>query len=168
MAKQRDANKTIWVRSARDDNRVAAHEVDPAHPGGSIMVAGDLVVEAAPTAFVEAQIRAEALEEVTDSKDIEAARKRREEIREANAITGTAAPGLAVAPVGEQPPVGDLSRPINEPNGDDDQAPVSYDKQTNERLKAELANRGIEFDADAVKRDLVALLEDDDRARDEE
>lgn len=48
---------TIQVMSARGDNRVALHELDPAHPGGEAFVAGNLVVEVAPTAFVNQRIR---------------------------------------------------------------------------------------------------------------
>ncbi len=52
-----DAPEFLYVTSARDDDRVVLHEVDDAHPGGSVLVAGDMVRKVAPTALVLAALR---------------------------------------------------------------------------------------------------------------
>lgn len=54
----------MYVRSTTGDNRVAFHEVDDAHPGGSAFVAGPKVVKVGRTALAQERIRSRMLAEV--------------------------------------------------------------------------------------------------------
>jgi hypothetical protein len=69
MAKKaaQDDREFLYVRSALDDNRVALHEIDPLHPGGSVIVAGDLVAKVGRTAYVMSRLRENWLEEADDA-----------------------------------------------------------------------------------------------------
>lgn len=57
---------TIYVKAgpATPAGRVALWEVDPQHPGGEVFVAGESVVEVAPTSKVNLRLRNEQLVEV--------------------------------------------------------------------------------------------------------
>lgn len=66
-AKEANNDKYMYVRSTTGDNRVAFHEVDDAHPGGSVIVAGPGVVKVGRTPFALARVRERALAEVKDS-----------------------------------------------------------------------------------------------------
>ena len=59
----------VYVRSGRNDNRVALSEVDAAHPGGSAFVAQGMVRKVGYTPFVAAQIREGLLVEVSEAAD---------------------------------------------------------------------------------------------------
>jgi hypothetical protein len=63
MAKAKDEGNFLYVRSARGDDRVALHEIDVAHPGGSVVVAGDRVVKVGNTAMVQDALRRDQLTE---------------------------------------------------------------------------------------------------------
>lgn len=54
---------TIFVKAgpATPAGRVALWEVDPQHPGGEVFVAGETVVEVAPTSEVNYRLRNERL-----------------------------------------------------------------------------------------------------------
>jgi hypothetical protein len=61
--------KYIYVESARNDNRVALSEVDPAHPNGSVLVAGNTGPrKVAHTPFVAMRLREGEIREVSESK----------------------------------------------------------------------------------------------------
>jgi hypothetical protein len=89
-----DEPQYLYVQSARDDNRVALHEVDDAHPFGSVLVAGDNVEKVADTALVRAQLREGELVEVRDAADRKAADKSYDERRKAFEEAGMAAPSV--------------------------------------------------------------------------
>ena len=63
------ANETgpdvLYVKSGFDNNRIALHEIDPAHPGGSVVVAGDKPTKVGNTAMVRARLRDQWLVEVS-------------------------------------------------------------------------------------------------------
>lgn len=54
---KKDAPEFLYVRSNLDGNEVALHEVDPAHPGGSVLVAGTNVEKVGDTPFVRSRLR---------------------------------------------------------------------------------------------------------------
>ena len=72
----KDEPEFLYVRSNLNGDAVALHEIDPAHPGGSVMVAGNLPAKVAPTSFVRERLRDHWLVEVDDADD----RKRADEI----------------------------------------------------------------------------------------
>lgn len=58
----------MYVESARSDNRVALHEVDEAHPGGSVIVSRNSGPrKVAKTPFAMMRLRENELREVTKS-----------------------------------------------------------------------------------------------------
>jgi hypothetical protein len=101
----------LYVRSARDDNRVALHEVDEAHPGGSVLVAGDMVRKVADTSYVRAQIRENQLMEVKDAKSKSSADKWLADREKAFVEAGMVAPALVA---GDRPVPDEGREPENE------------------------------------------------------
>lgn len=85
-----DQGEVLYVRSGRDDNRVALHEIDPAHPGGSVIVAGEECRKVGNTALVLDQLRKGELEECDGEADIKAADKHADERVKAFGETGVA------------------------------------------------------------------------------
>lgn len=74
-----EETKYLYVKSALPGSEVALHEVDDAHPGGSAIVAGNIVAKVADTPFVRARLRDRWLVEADDSKEKSAADKWSEE-----------------------------------------------------------------------------------------
>jgi hypothetical protein len=70
-----DEVKFLYVKSAFPDDRVALHEVDDLHPGGSVIVAGKIVAKVADTPFVRLRLRDRWLVEASESKEKSAADK---------------------------------------------------------------------------------------------
>jgi hypothetical protein len=81
----------LYVKSALDDDRVALHEVDDAHPGGSAIVAGDLVAKVGDTAMVRSRLRDRWLVEVSGGEETKKADKWADERQEMMSASPTAA-----------------------------------------------------------------------------
>lgn len=109
-----DEPQFLYVRSARDDNRVALHEVDDAHPFGSVLVAGDACVKVGDTALVRAQLREGELEEVKGASDRKDADKALEDRQKAFEEAGMATPSRVA---GDRPVANEGLEP-NEESGD--------------------------------------------------
>jgi hypothetical protein len=80
---ENDGPEFVYVRSNLDNNRVALHEIDPAHPGGSVMVARNMGTQkVGNTALVRARLRDQWLVEDTSAdgkKEADKAAETREE-----------------------------------------------------------------------------------------
>lgn len=89
--------EVITVKSLLPDNRVALHEVDPAHPDGEIFVYGDTPVQAARTAAVEEHLARKEVAEVaatpTATKAGEASEAKATEEKPAAKATPASKPG---------------------------------------------------------------------------
>lgn len=109
-----DEPQFLYVQSALEGNRVALHEVDDAHPFGSVLVAGDNVVKVGDTAFVRAQLREGALTEVRNASDKKDADKAQEEREKAYRDAGLLQPSTVA---GDRPVVNEDLEP-NEETGD--------------------------------------------------
>lgn len=70
----------IWVVSTRTDGRVVLWEVDDAHPGGEVFIAGPVPALAHPTADVNLALRNGELREAT-STEIEKRKRQLRDIR---------------------------------------------------------------------------------------
>lgn len=68
----------VYVKSGFNNNRVVLHEIDPAHPGGSVLVAGDKPTKVGNTAMVRERIRSQWLVEVTEGAEKKKADERLE------------------------------------------------------------------------------------------
>lgn len=108
-----DEPQFLYVQSALEGNRVALHEVDDAHPFGSVLVAGDRVEKVGDTAFVRAQLREGALTEVRDAADKKAADKAMDERTKAFEEAGLMQPSRVA---GDRPVVNEDLEP-NEEDG---------------------------------------------------
>lgn len=62
------AIKMLFVKSGREDNRVALWERDPRHPDGEVFITGDQPVKVARTSAVAARLNSGSLVEVSVPK----------------------------------------------------------------------------------------------------
>lgn len=139
----------FYVRSNLDENRVALHEVDAKHPGGSVIVAGNTPVKVGNTKFVRDRLRDGFLVEVSGDKATRMADK-------------------AAAERDEMYPNASDDWEWNEENENDEPAEPNrlggnYSNFTNAELEDEARARGMEVKAGANKGDLVAMLQKHDQ-----
>jgi hypothetical protein len=132
----------FYVRSALDENRVALHEVDEKHPGGSVLVAGKNPVKVGNTKFVKDRLRDGFLVEVSGDR----ARKQADKM---------AADRAEMFPVdtGDE----DEMEEHAEPN-----KMVSYQDQSVTDLRTEATSRGIKLPDGANKGEIITALQKHD------
>ena len=183
-AEAADVPKFLYVQSALDGDAVAIHEVDDAHPGGSVIVAGDMVVKVGNTPFVQDRLRAGWLEEVSGDRQADEWAKQREAgsipseprrelvnpaavpTREEVAATGVKAEDVErVRNEVREGAQGAPKAPETAESDDDGDDSGSYDEMTIAEMQSEMERRGMDkMPSDARHADYVKALEENDGA----